>query len=156
MEAPFDKLPGVVKTISGYAGGSSPNPTYESVSSGKSGHIEVVEVTYEDTKISLPKILEVFWRNVNPTDPGGQFVDRGEQYTTALFYNDEAEKVVIESSLKEHQKYFKSPIVTKVLKFEKFYAAEDYHQDYYIKNPIRYKFYRHNSGRDQFLNANKF
>lgn len=156
MEGPFDKLDGVLKTTSGYSGGHIKDPSYEVVSRGTSGHLEVVEIQYEDTKIKLEKILETFWRNIDPTDGGGQFVDRGEQYTSAIFYSSEIEKTIITESLKIHQKYFKKPIVTKILKFEKFYAAEEYHQDYYKKNPIRYKFYRHNSGRDQFLNANKF
>lgn len=156
MEAPFDKLEGVLKTTSGYAGGHLANPTYEAVSSGTSGHIEAVEVTYDDNIISLDVILNTFWKNVDPTDPGGQFVDRGEQYTTALFYSNEDEKKIITKSIDKHKMYFKKPIVTKVIAFKNFFAAEEYHQDYYKKNPIRYKFYRHNSGRDQFLNAHKF
>ncbi len=153
MEAPFDKLPGVLKTTSGYAGGKLKSPTYHDVSSGSSGHLEVVEIAYDDSKISLKKILETFWRNVNPTDAGGQFVDRGPQYATGFFFLNEEEKKIFLESKKEHQKYFKKPIVTEAYHLEKFYPAEDYHQDYYKTNPIRYKFYRYNSGRDQYLQS---
>lgn len=151
MEGPFDHLDGVTKTTSGYAGGLLKNPSYHDVSSGESGHLEVVEVQYDDTKISLDQILETFYKNVNPTDAGGQFVDRGPQYATAIFYSDSAQEEVAKKVTEKMQKFFSEKIVTKILKLEKFYAAEDYHQDYYLKNPIRYKFYRYNSGRDQYL-----
>lgn len=151
MEGPFDHLAGVLKTTSGYAGGKLKDPSYHDVSSGESGHLEVVEVQYDDSKISLEQILETFYKNINPTDAGGQFVDRGPQYATAIFYNDSAEEDVAKKITEKMQKFFTKKIVTRIIKLDKFYAAEDYHQDYYLKNPIRYKFYRYNSGRDQYL-----
>ena len=153
MEPPFEKLDGVVEVISGYTGGQKANPTYEEVSSGATGHLEAIQITYDPEKVSYGQLLDTFWRNIDPTDAGGSFVDRGLQYGSAIFYNDEEQKRVAEDSKKrlEESKTFDKPIVTKVLKFEKFYNAEDYHQDYYKKNPIRYKFYRAGSGRDPFL-----
>lgn len=156
MEAPFEKLNGVSTVISGYSGGHLKNPTYEQVSSGTTGHREVVEVSYDADVISLTDILEVFWRNVDPTDSEGQFVDRGFQYTTAIFYyTDEQEKVAQQS--KENlikSKRFSKSIITPILKATEFYPAEEYHQDYYKKNSIKYKFYRYRSGRDQFIDQN--
>ena len=153
MEPPFEKLDGVVEVISGYTGGQKANPTYEEVSSGATGHLEAIQITYDPEKVSYGQLLDTFWRNIDPTDAGGSFVDRGLQYGSAIFYNDEEQKRVAEDSKKrlEESTTFDKPIVTKVLKFEKFYNAEDYHQDYYKKNPIRYKFYRAGSGRDPFL-----
>ena len=152
MEPPFDKKDGVVESISGYSGGEKINPSYREVASGQTRHIEAIEITYDPKKITYTELLNIFWRQINPTDSGGQFVDRGHQYSTAIFYRNETEKKQAIESAKQIQKYFKKKIVTKIIPFKKFYPAEGYHQDYYIKNPIRYKFYRYNSGRDQFLN----
>jgi len=153
MESPFEKYDGVVEVISGYIGGEKKNPTYEEVSSGTTGHIEAVKVLYDPQKISYETLLDVFWRQIDPTDPRGQFVDRGDQYTTAIFYLNEKQKKLAEKSKKKLEKSgrFSKPVVTPIRKAETFYPAEDYHQDYYKENPIRYKFYRYNSGRDQFL-----
>jgi peptide methionine sulfoxide reductase msrA/msrB len=153
VEADFEKVDGVVEVISGYTGGSKENPTYEEVSAGGTGHVEAVQVLYDPKKITYQEILDVFWRHVDPTDPGGQFVDRGSQYRTAIFYHDEEQKTLAEESKKELEKAgpFKKPIVTEILKFTRFYPAEDYHQDYYKNHSLRYKYYRYNSGRDQFL-----
>jgi len=153
MEPPFDKLDGVVSTISGYTGGTEKNPTYEQVSSGKSGHLEAIQVTYDPARVSYAQLLEVFWRNVDPTQDTGQFVDIGSQYRTAIFYhNEEQRRLALESRnrLQESRKFAK-PIVTEIRPAMEFYKAEDYHQDYYLNNPIRYKYYRWGSGRDQFL-----
>lgn len=153
MVSPFEKLDGVTEVISGYTGGVKVNPTYEEVSSGKTGHAESVRVNYDPAKISYERLLEVFWRQIDPTDPGGQFVDRGTQYRSAIFYLTPEQKVLAEKSRAELQRSgrFSRPIVTEILPAGKFYKAEEYHQDYYKKNPVRYKFYRYNSGRDQFL-----
>jgi peptide-methionine (S)-S-oxide reductase len=153
MEPPFDKLDGVISTISGYAGGKKKNPTYEEVSAGKTGHAEVVQITYDPKKITYEKLLEVFWRNVDPLTPNRQFCDVGSQYRTAIFYHDETQKRLAEESKKALSKRFKEPIVTEIVAAAEFYPAEDYHQDYYIKNPLRYKYYRYNCGRDQRLEA---
>jgi peptide methionine sulfoxide reductase msrA/msrB len=152
-ESDFEKVDGVVEAISGYTGGHQENPTYEEVSSGVTGHIESVQVIYDPAKVSYEQLLEVFWRHVDPTDAGGQFVDRGSQYRSAIFYqDDEQRRLAEESKAKLAQSgRFDKPIVTEIVKLGKFYPAEDYHQDYYKKNPLRYKFYRHGSGRDQFL-----
>lgn len=151
MEKPFEQLDGVVEVSSGYAGGATPNPTYENYAA--SGHIEVVLVTYDPAKIAYPQLLEVFWRQVDPTDAGGQFVDRGHAYTTAIFYASEEQRRQAEASKAalEARQIFKAPIVTPILPSATFYPAEEYHQDYYQKNPIRYSFYRSRSGRDDFL-----
>ena len=153
MVPPFEKLEGVKEVVSGYTGGHKDNPTYEEVSSGKTGHVEAIQVTFDPSKISYEKLLNVFWRQIDPTDPGGQFVDRGAQYRSVIFYHAPGQKALAEKSRDELQKsgHFKKPIVTEILTAGKFYPAEEYHQDYYKKNPIRYKFYRYNSGRDQFL-----
>jgi len=153
MEPPFDKLDGVVSTISGYTGGTKKNPTYEEVSAGKTGHAEVVQITYDPKKITYEKLLEVFWRNVDPLTPNRQFCDVGSQYRTAIFYHDETQKRLAEESKKALSKRFKEPIVTEIVAASEFYPAEDYHQDYYIKNPLRYKYYRYSCGRDQRLEA---
>jgi peptide methionine sulfoxide reductase msrA/msrB len=152
-EADFEKLPGVVKVISGYTGGQKENPSYEEVSSGTTGHVEAIQVYYDSSKITYEELLDYFWRHIDPTDSGGQFVDRGSQYRSVIFYHDEEQKRLAEKSKEELSKSgkFNKPIVTEILKFNKFYKAEEYHQDYYKKNPLRYKFYRYNSGRDQFL-----
>lgn len=153
MEPPFDKLDGVVATVSGYTGGQKANPTYEEVSSGGTGHMEALQVTYDPMKVSYAQLLEIFWRNINPTDPGGQFVDRGEQYRSAIFYHDAEQKKLAEASQAQlvASGRFRQPVVTRILPAVPFYPAEEYHQNYYRKNPIRYKYYRYNSGRDQFL-----
>ena len=153
VESDFEKVNGVIKVISGYTGGHKANPTYEQVSSGTTGHLESVQVIYDPRIITYKEILDVFWRHIDPTDAGGQFVDRGNQYRSAIFYHNEDQKRIAEESKKELEEsgVFDKPIVTEILKFTKFYPAEDYHQDYYKKNPIRYKYYRWHSGRDQFL-----
>ena len=153
MEPPFDKLDGVISTISGYAGGTKKNPTYEEVSGGKTGHAEVVQITYDSKKITYEKLLDVFWHNVDPLTPNRQFCDVGSQYRTAIFYHDETQKRLAEESKKALSKRFKEPIVTEIVAASVFYPAEDYHQDYYIKNPLRYKYYRYSCGRDQRLEA---
>lgn len=151
MEPPYDKLDGVISTISGYTGGKKKNPTYEEVSAGTTGHAEAVEVTYDPKKITYEKLLDVFWRNVDPLTPNRQFCDGGSQYRTAIFYHDENQKRLAEESKKVVSKRFKEPIVTEIVPAREFYPAEEYHQDYYVKNPLRYKFYRYNCGRDQRL-----
>jgi peptide methionine sulfoxide reductase msrA/msrB len=153
VESDFEKIPGVVKAISGYTGGKLKNPTYEQVSSGTTQHRESVEVYYDPKKVSYEQLLTDFWKMINPTDPGGQFVDRGHQYTTAIFYHDEKQKQEAEASRKklDASGRYDKPIVTSIIKAGPFYPAEAYHQDYYKRNPIRYHFYRWNSGRDQYL-----
>ncbi|MCU7852014.1 MAG: peptide-methionine (S)-S-oxide reductase MsrA [Candidatus Thiodiazotropha sp. (ex Monitilora ramsayi)] len=152
-ESDFEKLDGVAKVISGYAGGTHMNPTYQEVSSGATKHLESVEVYYDPDKISYDKLLDAFWKMVNPTDMGGQFVDRGYQYSTAIFYHNEAQRRTAEASLKRLSASgrYDQAIVTPIREAGTFYDAEDYHQDYYKRNPVRYKFYRWNSGRDQYL-----
>jgi len=152
-EADFEKVPGVVKVVSGYTGGKKEKPSYQEVSSGTTGHIEVVQVFYDPTKISYEELLDTFWKHIDPTDSGGQFVDRGAQYRSAIFYHDEEQKRLTEKSKEALMKSgkFDKPIATEIIKFTKFYEAEEYHQDYYKKNPLRYKYYRYGSGRDQFL-----
>jgi peptide methionine sulfoxide reductase msrA/msrB len=155
IQPPYDALKnkGVISTLVGYSGGFTENPTYEQTSNEKTGHREVIEITYDSTKISFKDLLNVFWKNIDPFDSKGQFCDKGEQYTSAVFYSDESEKKDFEDSLKELEKQgFKtSQVVTPILPLKKFYKGEDYHQEYYIKNPIRYKYYRYNCGRDKRL-----
>jgi len=153
MEHPFEKLEGVLDVVSGYTGGHEKAPTYEEVSSGETGHVEAVQITFDPSKISYSKILEVFWKQIDPTDPGGQFVDRGKQYRTAIFYHNKEQKGLAEKSKAELDKSgkYKRPIVTEIIKASKFYQAEGYHQGYHKKNPMGYKQYRRNSGRDQYL-----
>ncbi|MFW6230969.1 MAG: peptide-methionine (S)-S-oxide reductase MsrA [Nanoarchaeota archaeon] len=151
MESPYEKLQGVTKVVSGYSGGDVEDPSYEQVSSGATGHREAVQVYYDPEKISYKKILDVFWRQIDPADAGGQFADRGFQYTTAIFYHSSSQKEMAEESKREYQEYFDEPIVTSIEEFMNFYPAEEYHQDYYKKNPLRYKFYRTGSGRDRYL-----
>lgn len=155
MEPPYDKLDGVIATTSGYAGGHLPSPTYRDVTGGNSGHLEVVQVTYDPAIVSYSELLEVFWRNVDPLDAGGQFCDRGESYTTGIFVQDEAERQIAEASRTHIASELGSPVVTPILELTEtgFTAAEDYHQDYYLKNPIRYKFYRGSCGRDRRLES---
>lgn len=153
MEHPFDELDGVVSTTSGYIGGHVAEPTYRQVSSGTTGHTEAVQVIYDPAKIGYDKLLEVFWRNVDPLDAGGQFCDRGSQYRTGIFYTTEEQRDLAETSKKalEDSGRLPGPIVTEIVAASTFYPAEDYHQDYYKTNPIRYKFYRFNCGRDHRL-----
>lgn len=155
MEAPFDKLEGVTATFSGYTGGHTQAPNYRSVSSGRSGHYEAVEVRYDPTKVGYAKLLEVFWHNIDPLDAKGQFCDKGSQYLSAIFYTDTAQLEAAQKSLAALQKSgeLNGEIATKVLPAEVFYPAEEYHQDYYKKNPLRYKFYRSGCGRDARLHA---
>ncbi len=155
MEKPFEHLKGVKEVISGYTGGDKKNPTYEEVSSGNTGHREAVQVIYDPKEVSYQELLEVFWRQIDPTDPGGQFVDRGSQYTTAIFYHNPEQKKLAEESKRilEESGIFKRPIVTEILPATEFYPAEEYHQDYYKKNPYRYRIYRFGSGRDRFLES---
>jgi len=153
MQPPFDKLSGVVKTTVGYAGGKEKSPTYKQVSSGRTGHAESVEIIYDPSKISYADLLNVFWMQINPTTPDRQFVDVGKQYRAAIFYHDEAQKEAAAASKENLEKSgrFDGPVVTEITAATEFYPAEEYHQDYYKKNPLRYKFYRFNSGRDQYL-----
>jgi len=153
MEPPYEKLDGVIQVVSGYTGGQKANPTYEEVSSETTGHMESIEITYDPAKVSYEKLLDVFWRQINPTDAGGQFVDRGPSYKSAIFYHNEKQKRLAEESKRRlgESKRFDKPIVTEIRPAMPFYRAEDYHQDYWKKNPVRYKFYRYNAGRDQFL-----
>jgi peptide methionine sulfoxide reductase msrA/msrB len=153
VEADFEKIPGVVKVISGYTGGHKENPTYEEVSAGGTGHVEAVQVYYDPKRVFYGELLAFFWHHVDPTDPDGQFVDRGSQYRSAIFYHDEEQRRLAEKSKKElaDSMRFGKPIVTEIIKFDKFYPAEAYHQDYYKTHSARYKFYRWGSGRDQFL-----
>lgn len=153
LEADFEKLTGVAKVVAGYTGGHKENPSYEEVSSGTTGHVEAVQVYYDPSRITYETLLDAFWRHIDPTDPGGQFADRGSQYRSAIFYHDQEQKHLAEKSREALNKSgkFDKPIVTEIIKFAKFYEAEDYHQDYYKKNPLRYKYYRHGSGRDHFL-----
>jgi peptide-methionine (S)-S-oxide reductase len=153
MEPPFDALEGVISTTSGYIGGSKKDPTYKEVSAGFTGHAEAVEVVYDPKKVSYKKLLDVFWRNVDPTVKDQQFCDVGSQYRTAIFTHDDAQKAAAEASRAELMKTkpFKGNIVTEIVPATKFYPAEDYHQDYYLKNPIRYKYYRGGCGRDARL-----
>jgi peptide methionine sulfoxide reductase msrA/msrB len=152
-EADFEKLPGVVKVISGYTGGTKENPTYEEVSSGTTGHVEAVQVYYDPSKITYEELINFFWKHIDPTDRGGQFVDRGQQYRSVIFYHDEEQKRLAEKSKEalDKSERFHKPVVTEIIKFTQFFEAEEYHQDYYKKHPLKYGYYRHGSGRDQFL-----
>jgi len=153
MEEAFEKIEGVVSVTSGYMGGKKTNPTYEEVSAGGTGHAESVEVVYDPAKVSYQKLLDHFWKNVDPLTPNAQFCDHGTQYRSAIFYGNEQEKRLAETSKQAvgQSKRFKEPIVTQIVMASEFYFAEDYHQDFYKKNPIRYKFYKHNCGRAQRL-----
>ena len=153
MEPPFEKIEGVVSVESGYMGGETRNPSYEEVSSGKTGHLEVVQIKFNPTMVTYRDLMEVFWRQVDPTDTQGQFVDRGKQYTTAIFYHNEEQKKIAEESKERIQKSqrFKKKVVTPIIASTDFYPAEDFHQNYYIKKPLRYKYYRYRSGRDEFI-----
>ncbi|MFK8137671.1 MAG: peptide-methionine (S)-S-oxide reductase MsrA [Bdellovibrionales bacterium] len=153
MEKPFEKLKGVESVFSGYTDGTTKKPTYKQVSSGKTGHIEAVEINFDPKLVSLETILYVFWQQINPTDAKGQFVDRGHHYTTGIFYKNNQQKKTAQASLDALKKagVFKKPILTPIKAATTFYKAEEYHQDYYKKKPIPYYYYRNGSGRDKFL-----
>lgn len=153
VEEAFDKAPGVISTLSGYMGGNTRNPTYEQVSAGRTGHAEAVQVEYDPAKVSYEKLLDVFWRNIDPTQRDGQFCDHGSQYRSAIFYHDEAQRKLAEASKATlaKSKPFKGEIVTEITKASEFYPAEDYHQDFHQKNPVRYKFYKTGCGREARL-----
>lgn len=153
VESDFEKLPGVISAVSGYAGGKEENPTYHQVSSGTTGHTEAVSVTFDANQVSYDQLLDYFLRHIDPTDRGGQFADRGKQYRPAIFYHDEAQKAAARASITrlEKSETFSNPLSVEIVALDAFYPAEDYHQDYYRKNPLRYKLYRSGSGRDSFL-----
>src|SRR5437763_7891084 len=151
VEAEFDKVEGVISTTSGYTGGHVANPTYEAVGRGGTGHTEAVEIVYDPAKVSYQKLLDVFWHNHDPLARNRQFCDRGDQYRPAIFYHNEEQRRLAEDSKAVHQKRFKQPIQTEITAADPFYKAEEYHQDYYLKNPLRYQFYRFNCGRDARL-----
>lgn len=153
LESDMDKVEGVVKTVSGYMGGHLKNPSYKQVSAGSSGHAEVVQITYDPSKVSYQQLLATFWKNVDPTVKDQQFCDHGSQYRSAIFYRNDSQKEQAIKSLKELEstKPFKGPIYTEIAMATEFYPAEDYHQDYYQKNPVRYNYYRFACGRDQRL-----
>lgn len=155
MEPPFDAIDGVISTTSGYIGGETDNPTYQQVSSGKTGHTEAVRIEYDPDKVTYERLLEVFWVNIDPTDANGQFCDRGSQYRPGIFYVDETQRALAEQSRAAlaDSKPFDQPITIALTAATKFHAAEAYHQDYYLTNPYRYKFYRAGCGRDQRLQA---
>ena len=149
MEKPFDEVPGVISTTSGYTGGSKKNPTYEDVSGGGTGHYEAIKIVYDPKIVTYPRLLAIFWKNIDPYDGAGQFCDKGDPYLSAVFYRSDTEK---QEALRTKSKLPKADSVkTRVLAASEFYPAEDYHQDYYNKNPIRYKFYRSSCGRDKRL-----
>jgi peptide-methionine (S)-S-oxide reductase len=152
MEPPFDKLDGVISTTSGYTGGQKDNPTYKEVTSGSTGHAEAVQVVYDPAKVDYATLLEIFWRNIDPTVADRQFCDIGNQYRTAIFYHDETQQRLAEQSKQALADSGQFPqIVTEIVPATEFYPAEEYHQDYYQKNPVRYKFYRYSCGRDERL-----
>ncbi len=153
LEAVYKELRGVERVVSGYAGGHVENPTYEQVCSGDTGHAEVIRVTFDPTVVSYAKLLEVFWRNVDPLDAGGQFCDRGESYATVIFTQGSEQRRLAEASKAEIEGQLRRPVATPVRDAGPFWPAEDYHQDYYLKNPARYRFYRWNCGRDARLRA---
>jgi len=153
MESPFEKRAGVIEVVSGYTGGRTVNPTYEEVSSGNTGHLEAVQITYDPDRISYRELLDIYWKQIDPTDSGGSFVDRGSQYTPAIFYHNGEQKHLAEISRENIDKSgrYKSPVVVEIREYSTFYEAEEYHQNYYKKCPLKYKYYRHHSGRDQYL-----
>ena len=153
VEADLEKVDGVKEVISGYAGGTEVNPTYKQVAAGRTSHVEAVQAIYDPSRVTFSQLLEVFWKHVDPTDAGGQFVDRGAHYRTVIFYENPMQRKLAEGSKKrlEESGVFDRPIVTEIRELNRFYRAEDYHQDYYKKNAFRYHYYRWNSGRDQFL-----
>ena len=156
MEAAFEATDGVIESISGYTGGNVPNPTYEQVNTKTTGHLEAIQVYYDPSEVTYEELLDVFWRNIDPTDDRGQFVDRGAQYATAIFYATPEEMILAEESrlVLEESARFNDPIVTEVLELDIFYKAEEYHQDYYKKNLVNYKIYESLSGREEFKENN--
>lgn len=152
-ESDLEKLDGVVDVVSGYSGGELENPTYKQVSSGKSGHIEVIQVTFDPKIVSYEQVLDQLFRHMDPTDNKGSFVDRGPQYRPAIFFHNESQQVIAQEFMNaiDAAKVFPKPLATELIPFTKFWVAEDYHQDYYKRNPVRYKYYRHGSGRDKYL-----
>jgi len=155
MEPPFERLPGVLSVTSGYAGGTEPNPTYEEVSSGSTGYIESIQIAYDPTIIDYATLLDTFWQNVDPTDEGGQFVARGKQYKTMIFTHTPEQERLAQASKRalDASGKYRTPVITEIRPYTTFYPAEEYHQDYYVRNPVRYKFYRHGSGRDAYLDT---
>lgn len=151
VESDFDHVPGVLSTTSGYTGGKVANPTYEQVSAGRTGHAESVEVAYDPRKVSFAQLLDYFWRHIDPTVQDQQFCDHGSQYRTAIYVHSDDERKLAEESKKKVEAELKKPIYTEIEQAGPFYKAEDYHQDFYLKNPAKYKFYRWNCGRDQRL-----
>jgi methionine-S-sulfoxide reductase len=156
MVKPFDEQPGIESVTSGYTGGTIPNPTYKEVCSEKTGHFEAVQIVFDPREFSYDRLLQVYWQQIDPTDPGGQFFDRGHSYKTAIFYHNEEQRILAEKSKIELEKSgkFSRPIVTSILPAKEFYQAEDYHQDYYKKNPAHYQRYSHGSGRAAFIEGN--
>jgi len=153
MEPPFDKLEGVISTTSGYSGGTQKDPTYKQVSRGGTGHVEVIQIVYDPNKVSYAELLDVFWHNIDPTRVDGQFCDYGNQYRSEIFYHNAEQQQLAEQSRTAlvELKPFEKPVLTEITRASVFYPAEDYHQDYYKKNPVRYKFYRYGCGRDSRL-----
>lgn len=151
MESPFDEVKGVISTTSGYTGGNVKNPTYKQVSNGKTGHAEAVEVKYDDNLVNYSQLLEIFWKNIDPTVENRQFCDVGNQYRSGIFYHDETQQKLALQSKEKVAKQLKKPIYTQIQPIKEFYRAEEYHQDYYKKNPLLYKYYRYRCGRDQRL-----
>ncbi|MFP4499056.1 MAG: peptide-methionine (S)-S-oxide reductase MsrA [Vulcanimicrobiota bacterium] len=153
MEYSFEILDGVKSVTAGYTGGHVKNPTYEQVTTGRTGHYEAIQIIYDPDKVSYEKLLDTYWLQIDPTDPGGQFADRGPQYQTAIFFNDEQQKKIAEKSRKELEESgkFNKPVVVKILEASEFYPAEEYHQDYYKKKPTHYKLYKEASGRAPYL-----
>jgi peptide methionine sulfoxide reductase msrA/msrB len=153
MQKAFSKIDGVINAVAGYTGGTKDKPTYEEVCSGGTKHYEAVNVTFDSSKVSFEELLALFWKSIDPTDAGGQFADRGQQYMSAIFYHTESQRKSSEKSKKELEKSSKceKPIATKIIKFKKFFPAEDYHQDYYKKNPLQYSLYEKGSGRKDYV-----
>jgi peptide-methionine (S)-S-oxide reductase len=152
MEPEFKSIDGVSKVVSGYTGGTVPNPTYEQVSTGDTGHFEAIEITYDPSKVSYMALLDIFWKNIDPLDEHGQFCDKGSQYRAGIFVHDDDQKTLAEISKSKVQGMFEKPVATIIKAATEFWPAEDYHQDYYIKNKTRYKMYRFGCGRDERLN----
>lgn len=151
MEPPFDELDGVISTTSGYTGGALDNPTYKQVSAGNTGHTEAVQIVFDPARISYAELLEVFWNNIDPLARDRQFCDVGSQYRSGIFYHDDEQQALATASREQIARRFDQPVVTEITAFGRFYPAEGYHQDYYLKNPLRYKYYRWGCGRDQRL-----
>jgi len=151
MEPPFEKIPGVASVTSGYTGGQKVDPSYEEVSAGGTGHAESVDIVYDPSKVGYPQLLDVFWHNVDPTQGDGQFCDHGHQYRTAIFYHDAEQKRLAQESKEKVQARLQKPVVTEIVAASRFYPAEEYHQDFYKKSPVRYYTYRAGCGRDRRL-----